>query len=265
MSDIDGLYTADPHIDPKARLIGQVDAVDDELLSIAGGSASGVNGGTHQGPCGACHAAGGHTPVGPPGRRPAVLLEVAGGGAVGTRFLPHTGGACESARKLWDKALPATTPGRSSSTTVPGRPWTAAVGLLLPVGVVRVDGSFDRGDVIAVYDLQGAGLAASRGTRRARPTWPAACGSRWWGASFRRSPTSPLIHRDEAVGRSRSYREVHMGEAREKAMLARKTRPVVSGLGRPMSAMRPWRRRPGSAPRRRGPFLRQTGGRGLRA
>lgn len=42
MSDIDGLYTADPHVDSEARLIERVDAVDDALLAMAGGSASGV-------------------------------------------------------------------------------------------------------------------------------------------------------------------------------------------------------------------------------
>lgn len=39
LSDIDGLYTADPHKDPKAKLIHTVHIIDDALLSLAGTSA----------------------------------------------------------------------------------------------------------------------------------------------------------------------------------------------------------------------------------
>ena len=38
LSDIDGLYTADPHKDPNARLIEKVTAIDDTLIALAGGS-----------------------------------------------------------------------------------------------------------------------------------------------------------------------------------------------------------------------------------
>ena len=39
LSDIDGLYTADPHTDANAKLIPIVTQVDDALLALAGGSA----------------------------------------------------------------------------------------------------------------------------------------------------------------------------------------------------------------------------------
>ena len=39
LSDIDGLYTADPHKDPNAKLIHNVHIIDDALLSLAGASA----------------------------------------------------------------------------------------------------------------------------------------------------------------------------------------------------------------------------------
>ena len=38
LSDIDGLYTADPHTDPEAKLIGRVSYVDEAVLALAGGS-----------------------------------------------------------------------------------------------------------------------------------------------------------------------------------------------------------------------------------
>ena len=38
LSDIDGLYTADPHKDPDAKLISRITAIDDTILALAGGS-----------------------------------------------------------------------------------------------------------------------------------------------------------------------------------------------------------------------------------
>ena len=38
LSDIDGLYTADPHTDPNAKLIPVVSRIDDDLMALAGGS-----------------------------------------------------------------------------------------------------------------------------------------------------------------------------------------------------------------------------------
>ena len=40
LSDIDGLYTADPHKDPNAKLIQVAHEIDDKLLALAGGSGS---------------------------------------------------------------------------------------------------------------------------------------------------------------------------------------------------------------------------------
>ena len=40
LSDIDGLYTADPHTDPNAKLIPYIERVDDSVMALAGVSAS---------------------------------------------------------------------------------------------------------------------------------------------------------------------------------------------------------------------------------
>lgn len=40
LSDIDGLYTADPHKDPNAKLIPVIEKIDDSVISIAGGAGS---------------------------------------------------------------------------------------------------------------------------------------------------------------------------------------------------------------------------------
>ena len=38
LSDIDGLYTADPHKDPDAKLISRITAIDAHIMALAGGS-----------------------------------------------------------------------------------------------------------------------------------------------------------------------------------------------------------------------------------
>ena len=38
LSDIQGLYTADPHKDPNAQLIDRVDHISPEILALAGGA-----------------------------------------------------------------------------------------------------------------------------------------------------------------------------------------------------------------------------------
>lgn len=40
LSDIDGLYTADPHLDPNAKLIPKIGKIDDSVLALAGVSNS---------------------------------------------------------------------------------------------------------------------------------------------------------------------------------------------------------------------------------
>ena len=40
LSDIDGLYTADPHKDPNAKLLSFVSEITDEIRALGGGSAS---------------------------------------------------------------------------------------------------------------------------------------------------------------------------------------------------------------------------------
>lgn len=40
LSDIDGLYTADPHFDPNAKLITKITKIDDDVLALAGVSST---------------------------------------------------------------------------------------------------------------------------------------------------------------------------------------------------------------------------------
>ena len=89
LSDIDGLYTGDPHANPEAKLIAQVDELTPEILALAGGSASGLGTG---GMMTKLHAAriaaeAGCDRVIANGGNPDVLYGIVAGERVGTRFL----------------------------------------------------------------------------------------------------------------------------------------------------------------------------------
>lgn len=89
LSDIDGLYTADPHRDPAARLIAQVDEITDEIRALAGGAGSALASGgmatklrAAEIACGA-----GIDMVIANGQKPEQLYDLFDGKPVGTRFL----------------------------------------------------------------------------------------------------------------------------------------------------------------------------------
>ncbi|MBP3435958.1 MAG: glutamate 5-kinase [Clostridia bacterium] len=89
LSDIDGLYDADPHSHPDARLIPVVGELTDEVLALAGGAGSSLGTG---GMATKLHAAqlavaDGIDMVIANGADPEVLYRIVDGEAVGTRFL----------------------------------------------------------------------------------------------------------------------------------------------------------------------------------
>ena len=88
LSDINGLYTADPNRDPSAKLIPRVEEITPDIEALAGGSGSKVGTG---GMVTKIEAAGIATTAGVDmvianGRDPAVLYDILEGKPVGTRF-----------------------------------------------------------------------------------------------------------------------------------------------------------------------------------
>lgn len=167
LTDITGLYSADPRHDPTATLIETVERIDETIWEIAGGV------GSHRGTGGmrtkiqAADLAtrSGTTVVITSGSVPDVILRVAAGERVGTRF-PSSVSRLE-ARKRWILAETA----RHSKITVDAgaaRALTQQGKSLLPAGIAAVEGDFDRGQTIRIYDPEGREIA--RGLTQYRAT-----------------------------------------------------------------------------------------------
>ena len=156
MSDIDGLYDANPSTNPDAKLIPQVERIDERVMAMAGGAGSAVGTGGMATKLRAARAllAAGIPTVICKGRRPGVLAEVMSGAAVGTRFTPPHGSGHESPRKFWI-GLAGVSRGRLVVDDGARRALIDQGGSLLPVGVTSIEGDFSAGDVVSVVDGQG--------------------------------------------------------------------------------------------------------------
>ena len=167
LSDIGGLYTADPHTDTDARLIPRVDRVDGEIEALAGVSHSSRGTGGMQAKLEAAKlaTASGVAVVVASGREPDVAPRVAAGESVGTFFAP-TASKMES-RKRW--MLSGLSPkGRIVVDSGAAEALRRDHRSLLPAGVKEVGGEFRRGDIILVVDTRGERVAcgiASYGAR----------------------------------------------------------------------------------------------------
>jgi len=89
LSDIDGLYSADPHKDPEAKLIPCVEELTEEIYALAGGSGSNLGTGGMATKLKAAQIAtdAGIDMIIANGEDPQILYPIAEGQAVGTRFM----------------------------------------------------------------------------------------------------------------------------------------------------------------------------------
>ncbi len=154
LTDQSGLYSADPRKHPDARFIHRGQAGDPALEAMAGGSGSAIGtGGMLTKVLAARRAAnsGGHTIIAS-GREPAVLRRLASGEPIGTELravLP-----VRSARQRW-MANHLRLRGRVTLDAGAVRALTQGHRSLLPIGVIAVEGEFERGDVVACVDEHG--------------------------------------------------------------------------------------------------------------
>lgn len=156
LSDIDGLYTAPPHIDPEAQFLGEIAEITPEIEAMAGGAASELSRG------------GMRTKI------DAGKIATAAGCAmiIASGKTEHPLRAIEDGvRCSW--FAPATTPVNARKTWIAGHLQAsgelcvdagAETALrsgksLLPAGVRTINGQFNRGDTVAIIGADGREIA----------------------------------------------------------------------------------------------------------
>jgi len=157
LSDIAGLYTADPYRNPDARLIPTVKSITPEIESMVVDTHSNVGTGGMVTKLQAARLAtsSGITVVIASGRDRDIIVRVAGGKVAGTRFLPtHT--RIES-RKRWMVSGLATR-GKLTVDDGAARALSGQHRSLLAAGIREVSGTFQRGDIVNIYDAGGKHL-----------------------------------------------------------------------------------------------------------
>jgi glutamate 5-kinase len=158
MSDIDGLYTADPGIDPSAELIPLVEKITADVERASGDAQSTVGTGGMRSKIMTAKKVGSY---GAPmvivnGKKEGVLRRLFDGEEVGTLFLPRA--RKQDSRKHWI----AYTVNSSGRLVVDdgGREALLHKGKsLLPGGIVKVEGSFKAGDCVTCTDRGGHAFA----------------------------------------------------------------------------------------------------------
>jgi glutamate 5-kinase len=158
LTNVAGVYTGNPALDPQARLLEEIDGVDDALLETAqGGSRGGTGGMLSKLEAARLMVAEGAPVLIASGDEPRVVERALEGEIVGTLIVPRevrparlrriaTGSAARGALTVNDGAARALTQGKAS---------------LLPIGVTAVSGEFEKGDVVEIRD--GSGRVLARG------------------------------------------------------------------------------------------------------
>jgi glutamate 5-kinase len=156
LSDIDGLYTANPNEDPQAEFLARVLDITPAIEAMAGGATSSVGSGGMQtkiaaakiavgAGCHLCIAKGAH-------QNPLKRIEE---GARCTWFLPSS--TPSAARKQW---IAGTLRPAGAISVDEGAVRALMQGKsLLPAGVTRAVGRFDRGDTVSIVGPDGVEVA----------------------------------------------------------------------------------------------------------
>lgn len=158
LTDQDGLYTADPRSAPDAELIARVDAIDDRVRQLAGGSVSGLGVGGMVTKVQAAEVAclSGADVIIARGSLPNVIGRAVAGESVGTLF-PRSDKAVEN-HKRW--ILAGSKPsGRVEVDAGAAKALRENGRSLLPAGITAVSGTFARGDTILIVGENGRKLA----------------------------------------------------------------------------------------------------------
>jgi glutamate 5-kinase len=158
LTAVDGLYSGDPGSDPRAEKIATVSSIDISVMEMAGNSCSTLGTGGMRSKLRAARlaTAAGESVIMANGVAPGALDGIFAYEPVGTLFLPH--GNSLPAWKRWlgftarPKGKLLANDGAKSAVHGQGKS-------LLPVGVVEVQGTFNKGDVVSLCDTSGTEFA----------------------------------------------------------------------------------------------------------
>ena len=158
LSDIAGLYDADPRRNPNARLIREVSVITPEIEANSTTRGSNMSSGGMATKLGAARIAmaNGIPMIIASSDEPDVLRRIADGEDLGTCFVPHREGY--TARRQWLAVGSAP----AGTVTVDGGAERAILhqgGSLLPSGVLRVEGDFPAGSVVSIRSAEGREVA----------------------------------------------------------------------------------------------------------
>jgi glutamate 5-kinase len=159
LTDIGGLYEADPLRHPEAHLIRQVDRIDANIESLAANTPSkmGTGGMATKIEAASLATISGVTAVIADGREPDVIVRLASGESIGTRFLPASSklesrkrwmmsGLCVRGKLMVDKGAAAALKKDKRS--------------LLATGIRQVEGKCQRGDIVNIFDPDGTKIGS---------------------------------------------------------------------------------------------------------
>lgn len=154
LTDIGGLYIADPRYNPEAQLIRRVDKIDAEVERIASNTASrqGIGGMTTKIEAARLATCSGVNVIIADGREPDILVRISQGEDIGT-FFPTQVNKMESKKRWMLSGLAS----KGKVTVDKG----AVLALkehnksLLPAGIMKAGGEFHRGDIVDILDEKG--------------------------------------------------------------------------------------------------------------
>jgi glutamate 5-kinase len=155
---VDGLFSGDPGVDPKAEKIATVSNIDVSVMEMAGDTHSVLGTGGMRSKLRAARlaTAAGESVIMANGSVPGILDAVFACEPVGTLFLPH--GTALPAWKRWlgftarPKGKVLVNDGAKQAVREQGKS-------LLPVGVTQIQGTFNKGDVLSLCDAAGGEFA----------------------------------------------------------------------------------------------------------
>ena len=157
LTDIGGLYTADPHHNPQAQLIRRVDKIDAEVKRMACDTTSrqGTGGMATKIEAARLATSSGVNVAVADGREPDILVRISQGDDIGTLFPAQV---CKmESKKRWmlsglaSKGKITVDKGAVSALKEHKKS-------LLPAGVTKADGKFQRGDIVDILDDKGKNI-----------------------------------------------------------------------------------------------------------